>query len=295
MTESLPLSIKLLVFALVSVSVLLGFLNSRGPSPKITILNRWMRWLSVSFALAFVFYPMEWIQRPFWALVVIFFLLWLLVETLYTWFAISALSQSGISLFPRFKENNTGEEWPASRKLIELRDWLRGEKFAKSQALIADIGGGVRLRSSIYQNSDQNIRIQVIFVPQGNGSISHSVSFSSETADKRTIITDNLFTPYGGFYPEQWDVCRKPWTRSASKLLRLHKKRIQDLELIPYETEPIDDLNFQQRQLERTNIDAGFLVPPHLQEEMGRITWEGRYRVWKEVWLLNYFGISFRG
>jgi hypothetical protein len=78
-------------------------------------------------------------------------------------------------------------------------------------------------------------------------------------------------------------------------LLRHHKKRIEGFELEQYEIDPIDDINQQQGVLERTNIEAGFLVPHHLQEEMGRITWEGRYRVWKEVWLLNYFGLTSRG
>ena len=33
----------------------------------------------------------------------------------------------------------------------------------------------------------------------------------------------------------------------------------------------------------------------HMHDEKGRITWEGRYRVWKEIWLLNYFGIAGNG
>ena len=67
------------------------------------------------------------------------------------------------------------------------------------------------------------------------------------------------------------------------------------MELEEYEIDPVDDINRQQGVLERINIEAGFLVPPHLQDEMGRITWEGRYRVWKEVWLLNYFGMAGKG
>ena len=37
----------------------------------------------------------------------------------------------------------------------------------------------------------------------------------------------------------------------------------------------------------------GFLFPMNLRDEYGKITWEGRYRVWKEIWLLNYFGKAF--
>ena len=238
---------------------------------------------------------MEWAARPFWALAVIFFLFWLLLETLYTWVAISAMSQSDMPLFPRFRNNTTGEEWPAQQKLIELRNWLRSNKFNKEQALITNIGYEVDIRSSVYQDETGTIRAQILFVPLGNGLISHCISFTSDSVDGGHFITDNLNTPYGGYYPENWDVFRKPWSRNPDRLLKYHKKRIEGFELEQYEIDPIDDINQQQGVLERTNIEAGFLVPHHLQEEMGRITWEGRYRVWKEVWLLSYFGFTSRG
>jgi hypothetical protein len=53
-------------------------------------------------------------------------------------------------------------------------------------------------------------------------------------------------------------------------------------------------LNQQQRVIERTNTELGFLLPRSQHEEHGVLTWEGRYRVWKEAWLLSYFGIPRR-
>jgi len=295
MNEFLTFDTEMFVSLLIVLSIIIGIANNRSHSLGIGILNRWARWLCVSVGLAFFVDRMEWADRPFWALAVIFFLSWLLLETLYTWMAISAMSQSTLALFPRFRNNSTGEEWPAQRKLIELRDWLRDNGFKKRQALLADLGGEVTLRSSIYQDKSGLIRAQILFLPQANGTITHCFSLSSETVDGERLITDNLNTPYGGFYPENWSVIRKPWTRSASKLLKVHNKRIQKLELEAYEIDPVDDINQQQGVLERINIEAGFLVPPHMQDELGRITWEGRYRVWKEVWLLNYFGIAGKG
>lgn len=285
----------MIISLLIVLSIIIGIANNRSSSLGIGILNRWARWICVSVGLAFFVHQMEWASRPFWALAIIFFLFWSLLETLYTWVAISAMSQSSLALFPRFRNNSSGEEWPAQRKIIELRDWLRSNKFKKRQALVADLGGEVTLRSSIYQNENGSIRAQILFLPLANGTINHCLSFSSETLDNERLITDNLNTPYGGFYPENWNVCRKPWTRSAARLLKSHQKRIQGLELEAYEIDPVDEINQQQGVLERTNIEAGFLVPPHLQDELGRITWEGRYRVWKEVWLLNYFGITGKG
>ncbi|MBT7203957.1 MAG: hypothetical protein HN867_10785 [Deltaproteobacteria bacterium] len=295
MNEYLKFDIEMIVSLLIVLSIIIGIANNRMNSIGVRILNRWARWVCVSVGLAFFVHQMDWAARPFWTLAIIFFLCWLLLETLYTWLAINAMSQSALALFPRFRNNSTGEEWPAQRKMIELRDWLKAKNFNKRQALVAELGGGITLRSSIYQNENGSIRTQILFLPRPNGTINHCVSFTSETSENERLITDNLNTPYGGFYPGNWNVSRKPWTRSPEKLLKHHLKRIQELELEEYEIDPVDDINRQQGVLERINIEAGFLVPPHLQDEMGRITWEGRYRVWKEVWLLNYFGIAGKG
>jgi len=292
LSDLVSLDIQILVSILVIVSIVLGIVNSKVNSLTIGILNRWSRWLCVSIGLAFLVEKMEWTNRPFWALAIIFFLFWLLLETLYTWLAISAMSQSSLSLFPRFRNNQSGEEWPAQKKLIQRRDWLRDKGFKKQQALIADIGNGIDIRSSIYQDATGKVRAQVLFIPQPSGLIDHNLSFTSESVDGERMVTDNMHAPYGGFYPDNWSVVRRPWTRSAASLYKLHETRIQNMELEIYEVDPVDDLNQQQGVLERKNIEEGFLFPPHLQEENGRITWEGRYRVWKEVWLLNYFGIA---
>jgi len=221
-----------------------------------------------------------------------FFLGWLLVETIYTWLAISALNKSSIALFPRFSENNSGEEWPAQKKLIEIKDWLKSKGFSKVNAVYAEVGHGIHIRSTIFQSEDSLTRFQILFVPQSRGDIGFCFSFSSETHDEKRLISDNLFMPYGGFYPEKWEVIRKPWTRSVKTLFKLHQRRIDQLQLSPLDQDAVDDLNRQQRTLEQINVREGFLFPPHLHEDHGRITWDGRYRVWKEVWMLNYFGIS---
>ncbi|MBC2607207.1 hypothetical protein [Pelagicoccus albus] len=290
--QSLTLFEEIFVYVCVASSVGLALLNSRVSSLKVSVLNRWARWFGVSFGLAYLIYDAGWLNRPFWVIGAIFFLGWLLVETVYTWLAINALSKSNMALFPRFSENNTGEEWPAQKKLIEIKDWLKAKSFSRSRAVLADIGQGLFIRSSVFQSDDNKIRFQILFVPQANGDIGFCFSFTSETEDNERIITDNLYMPYGGFYPENWSVIRKPWTRSVVELYKVHRRRLEKLNLSTYELDPIDELNRQQQVLEQINVKEGFLFPPHLQEDYGRITWEGRYRVWKEVWMLNYFGVS---
>jgi len=46
--------------------------------------------------------------------------------------------------------------------------------------------------------------------------------------------------------------------------------------------------------MEMINTQLGYLQPHAEREEYGKITPEGRFRIWKEAWLLNYFGIAGR-
>jgi hypothetical protein len=53
-------------------------------------------------------------------------------------------------------------------------------------------------------------------------------------------------------------------------------------------------LNDAQRELDRVNTELGFLNPQGAREDHGKISHEGRYRVWKEIWMLNYLGRAAR-
>lgn len=291
MQETLSLPFQIAIYTFIGLSVLTSMLKSRVTTPYVSILNRWFRWFGISLGLAFLVYEASWSTRPYWSLAIMAFLLWLLVETLYNWWAVSALSKSDFAIFPFFRENENGDEWPASKRSLKIREWLRSNKFTKIQGLISDLGNGLLLRSSVYESKDCKTRIQILFIPQAAGTMGYSFSFYSETNQRVRIVTDNFYVPYGGFFPENWDISRNPWVSRLSTLLKKHKKRIQGLDLETYELPPLEELNGQQRLLERTNMAEGFLVPYHLQEEKGRISYEGRYRVWKEVWLINYFGI----
>ena len=121
-------------------------------------------------------------------------------------------------------------------------------------------------------------------------------SMASRTAGGIRHVTDNLYLPFAGFYPENWLVDRSPWRRSLPTLLKRHRARLKNETetLLEWDTEPLADLNAQQHALEQVNTELGFLFPHHERDEHGKMTVEARYRVWKEVWLLNYLGVSAR-
>ena len=292
----MPIEPPYLILAAIVLSLVLMQVNQRVASPVVSIADRWLRWFVFAFGAAHLCREYQWIDRPFWVLSLAFFLLWFLCETLYNWIAISALSVSPLPLFPRYAVNTSGEEWPVQPRLLKIREWLRAQGFRQTQALKAEVGGGIFLRVSVYQDAQSTVRVQVTFIPQSNGAISVCFAATSLTADGARYLTDNLYIPFAGFYPENWFVERAPWRRSLPRLLARHRSRLTRAGVVPvpFSTEPLADLNAVQQELDQLNIELGFLHPHAKREDLGKITHEGRYRVWKEIWMLNYLGRAAR-
>jgi hypothetical protein len=199
-------------------------------------------------------------------------------------------------LFPRYVANQSGGEWPVQPRLLKIREWLRAQGFALVQALKVEVGNGIYLRVAVYQDAAALVRVEITFQPQGNGTIVACTSLTSLGTDGRRYLTDNHYIPFAGFYPENWLVERRPWCRSLPRLLALHRARLAQAGVHPvnFAVEPLADLNATQHELDLINTELGFLHPHHQREDFGKITQEGRYRVWKEIWMLNYLGRSSR-
>ena len=287
---------QLLIFLIVVLAVILPVLGVRYSIPLFQLLGRWIRWVlfGVFFSIFLNYFELS--LRPDWLHFVTGLALWFVLETLYNLMAIKALSASDLPLFPQFYVNVDGDEWPAEKRYIELREWLREEDYKHLSSLKAELFGGMCLRACIYQSTDTSTRIQILLMPTRKGGTSASYTFRTYTESGEWVITDNLSLPYGGYYPAQWSICRKPLIGSAQKLLLLHKKRLAKMKLqaVANEESAIEEINEQQRVLERLNTDTGFLVPRHLREVEGKITPNGRYRLWKEMWLIAYLGRPIR-
>jgi len=285
-----------LILAAIVTSLVVMQINQRLASPVLSIVDRWLRWFVFAFGAAEMCREFHLIDRPFWALALAFFLVWFLIETLYNWLAITAHSLSPMPLFPRYVVNTSGEEWPVQPRLLKIREWIRSQGFRQIQALKAEIGGGAHLRVSVYQDAPGLVRIQVTFIPQSNGAISVCYAVSSVTSDGSRYVTDNLYIPFGGFFPENWFVERRPWNRSLLRLLARHRSRLAraGVPLVAFTSDPLADLNAVQHELDRLNTELGFLHPHSERDDLGKFTQEGRYRVWKEIWMLNYLGRAAR-
>lgn len=290
MDPSVPL------LAAMGLQLILLQVNQRLGSPILSIVNRWMRWGIFAGGAAYLCREFGWIDRPYWLLALAFALVWFLCETIYNWMAITALSLSPLPLFPKYVVHEGGEEWPVQPRLRRVRDVLRSEGFSHVQSLRSEVAPGVHLRVGVYDTSDATVRAQAMFLPQPGNSLTLCFVLISHLADGRRLVTDNITIPFGGFYPENWMLERRPWIRSFGSLLKRHRERLtevgQTAEAIAID--PWSDIAEAQKELDRLNTDLGFLQAPRDREEFGKITQEGRYRVWKEIWMLEYLGRSMR-
>jgi len=290
----MPEALSLFLAPSVLVLLLLFYINLRVASPVLAIPIRWLRWILFALFVAETNAEFVLIDRPFWVVTIAVFMLWFLLESGFNWLKVSAISLSPMPLFPRYVVNNSGDEWPTQKRLLKVRDWLRDNRFVHVQALKAELGGGIWLRTSVYHNHDNTVRLHVLFVPQENGAITVCYSLASLVTGTRRYVTDNLYIPFGGFYPESWHVERSPWRRNLARLVARHRARLEQsgAQALVWETSPIDDINQQQQHMEAINTELGYLLPHADREEFGKITPEGRFRIWKEAWLLDYLGIA---
>ena len=292
----MPESLALILAPSVAVLLLLFYINLRVASPVLAIPIRWLRWILFALFVAQTNAQFGLVNRSYWVVAAAVFLIWFLLESGFNWLKVSAISLSPMPLFPRYVVNSGGDEWPTQKRLLRIRDWLRDHRYTHVQALKAELGGGIWLRTSVYHNHDATERLHVLFVPQENGAITVCFSLATLTDGTRRYVTDNLYIPFGGFYPESWHVDRSPWCRGLARLVSRHQARVRGSgeTAMPWQLSPFEDINQQQQHMEMINTELGYLLPHADQEEFGKITPEGRFRIWKEAWLLDYLAIAGR-
>lgn len=269
---------------------------NRRASPNLAILVRWVRWVFIALIGTSVAGLFDYQLHPLWAVGCAVFMGWFLLETGYNWLAVSALSRSELPLFPRYGENPRGPEWPAEEKYIRLRSWLRREGFKQRSSLVARHEEQELMRLAVMDREDGHVRATLLFFPTARGNESFACTFHSDAGDGTRIVTDNLFVPFGGFYPENWLVERRPRSRSVERLYQRHLARCDAHAhpLQPITIDPLEEINQCSRELEKLNRELGFLTATNEEEEEGRITSAGRVRVWMEIWTLSYLGLARR-
>ena len=281
----------ILTFAVIGAGMSVFYLKMDHPVFK--IFARWLLWFCVSIGFGTLFTKFEISDKSLFATALLCFLFWPLAETFYNWLAIDAMSRSGNSLFPNYR---AGENvWPSDTVSIRIREFLRLAQYSNIACAIGRIGNEDCVHCHVFEDENRHNRIGVFFIFGPTGLLSPVFSISTILTDGRRIVTDNDYMPFGGFYPENMYVVRRPLARKLKKLLEIHNRRVTKTESAPlkWKGDPVADLNRQECELEELNTSLGFLVEPSQRDELGKISREGRYRIWKEIWMLNYLGRPF--
>jgi hypothetical protein len=293
--QDLHLLLQINLF-LAAVFVLLAVWSGRQGSPLLAVVSRWVRWVVVAIAVGTLLHVMDWMERPLPVLIAMSAIGFGLLDTFRNWTITGALSRSDLPLFPRFKESDRADEWPADSRVLRHRSWLRTHGFTFVKGLTAELGGDYQVRGSVYLDATHRVRLQIIFLPYPGGRWLPVVSFLTRLADGTRVMTDNSIMPFGGFFPADCEVQRAPLVRSTDTLLRIHTESVKRRasESVELTGNPIEEINELQIELEKVNVEMGFLQPRAHREEHGRLTWDGRYRLWREMWLMEYLGRSGR-
>ena len=147
-----------LFFTLAIITISLPILGGRFSIPICLILGRWLRWLLFGALFAYLIKTFGLSLRPDWVHFATGIAFWFIIETGYNWIAIKALSFSDLPLFPEFYENKDGDEWPAGKRFIDIKEWLRGQNYIRLKALKSQLFADTYLRASIYAVSYTHLR-----------------------------------------------------------------------------------------------------------------------------------------
>lgn len=264
------------------------------------VFHHWMRWIAIGLVGAYGLGALA-PSHPYWVLFAVAFLGYFLIESTLSWFAINDISYSERPIFPhlllpRFEPTRRGDEWPTEKPFIELRNWLRKQDLTRMASLVAQMEDQEVQRIAVYRNEADTVRVHVLFLPHRENQFFTCFAIHSLTAQGERLVTDNIFLPFGGFYPENWRLERLPGTSSLPELWQRHLARM-DAHGGPFaalETDPARLINDDQRKLERLNEQLGYLSNAETEEDEGRITAAGRFRFWAELWMLRYLGRTYR-
>jgi hypothetical protein len=283
-----------IILVLMGVSFCLTCGNAQWKLPFLVIANRWFRW--ILFSLLITYFVRQWdlSEQPFFVLILTFFLIWFLGESILIWVNIRALNRSSIAFFPRFTVDHVETKWPNLKRFIQLKEFLRSNGFKETQSIKTTVVGSLVLHSLVYKDLTSKILLQLLFFPQKNGISNVYYTLTSLSSDGKRYITDNLDMPFGGYMPNNWFKVKKPLCDSLGNLLKYHFRRLNTSgkDFVIWDGAPLNEINHQQSVLEYYNIKKGFLNPPNFHEDYGKLTSEGCYRLWKQFLFLKYVGVS---
>lgn len=255
-----------------------------------TILLRWIRWIAIGVAFGSMLKLSIAPRSPYGLLVVTSCAFWFLFETFFTWRRVNRLRRVPMPFFPHFDELTAENIWPNSPSWRTSRDFLLKNGFHFEMLLKADFAGSLWLLCPVFCSEDRKTRMVVKFQASGGQTLHGVFTLYSITQKGQIILTENNPGVYGGYYPNHWNVLRRPLLQRLRPLLALHAHRVSGQPLRPLEISALEENNDLQRQLREENLSRSFVIPAEQSQNQLQLSLDACYRIWLEIWLLRYFG-----
>ena len=282
---------KELTLIILAVYLITLILSKQFSMRIFALISHWALWVSFACAFSLMLTFFEWSNRPEWVHFVSGLGLWFILETLFYKISIHMLNISDMELFPKYKHDTNENLWPINKEVLKIKEFISSEGFKSEEILKAQIFSHMNIRQAVFLDRSEKIRLNVLFIHHANHEIKLFYSLLSMQKSGETLITDNQNMPFGGYYPENWTVNRYPVCHSLRQLLKKHRELVDKNKetLVTLNEDMRTNTNRLQWELEKRNREMGFLKIP-VSEDKRRISPEGCFRIWIEMWLLAYFG-----
>lgn len=259
---------------------------------KISFCISWIIRLSFCGFVACALHVLEITNMPVAILMMIVLISIFIYESFRAWYLISQFTKLELPLFPRFQYKSNTIIWPQEDSFESLRLFLKAKNFKTICGLTTlSTGSEICLLSSVFQNKEDNIRVQIIFSPIRFGKNIVNTIVTSYMQDGEKLITHNINMPFGCLIENNKLIKRFP-LKSAKDVITTHIKRVQtfsaNLSKIDSET-TVDSINDDIKELEQICVDKGFCHKAE-RSSMLCLSQEGAYLLWKSILKISYLG-----
>lgn len=285
----IDLDLEVFLIGLLALGGLLFVWGGRQWSPVVSVLNRWVSLMTFACCVAYWDQLVDWSGRPAWVMLALAVLGWFFCESLLLWVFLGRLSFSSVPLFPRFRLLAHTDGMPIHEGFSRAQAQLESMGYTFLESMALPLNDTFSVWSRVFEKDCR--RVQLLLMPRSRGRFQLHVAVHGLGADGVRYTLDNLYLPNVAASPKDQVCLRRPWARGMRKLIKRHEALMAEAggcQAFTYP--PCEDLNRAQAQQEAYNAQGGLLRPSHVHSEHGRITPEGRYRIWKGLFWLHYFG-----
>ena len=261
---------------------------------KISFCILWIARLSFCGFIACTAHVLNLTNTPIVVDIAIVMICIFLFESFRAWYLISQFIKLELPLFPHFQFKSNTIIWPQEESFESLRILLKKQNFQTACGLTTlSANNEICLLSSVFLNTDNNIRLQIIFSPIRFGKNIVSTIATSYTEFGEKIITHNVNLPFGCLIHNDKFIKKFP-LKSSKEILSTHIKRIKNLSkhLLKFDsTAIVDNINDDIKFFKEKCLAVGVCTKSE-RSSNPCLSHDGGYALWKNILKISYIGIA---